>query len=183
MIQKSASQKDQRKNCREKFPDSSSTRKTQAARILALLIRARGGWVPLPEILALGIAQYNTRLHELRAIGFDIQNRMETTADGTKRSFYRLLSSSSADVDMPGIRIAKPAPAGSSFDVPELTCEAPAPPPAPAAAPVLESASDPSPPAAPAPDAASDPDWYTRSTGKRRAAIERESLWLWESGR
>jgi hypothetical protein len=41
-------------------------RKKQSARILALFIRANGGWVPLPEIMALGIAQCNTRLHEYR---------------------------------------------------------------------------------------------------------------------
>ena len=70
-------------------PDS---RKTQCSRILQLLIQARGGWVPLPEILALGIAQYNARLWELRRLGFRIENRTERR-DGQRHSYFRLAMS------------------------------------------------------------------------------------------
>src|SRR5437867_1271840 len=56
---------------------SSATRGTQRARILARLIDARGSWVPLPEILELGIAQYNARIHELRRMGFVIHNKRD----------------------------------------------------------------------------------------------------------
>src|SRR5438874_2056209 len=51
------------------------SRNSQRGRILRLLIEARGGWVSLPEILALGIAQYNARVFELRGLGLKIENR------------------------------------------------------------------------------------------------------------
>jgi hypothetical protein len=54
--------------------------KSQRTRILRLLIEARGAWVPLPEILALGIAQYG--------------NRTETI-DGKRHSWFRLLRTAS----------------------------------------------------------------------------------------
>src|SRR5258708_1950577 len=38
------------------------SRGTQRSRILKLLIEARGNWVPLMDLLALGIAQYNARV-------------------------------------------------------------------------------------------------------------------------
>jgi hypothetical protein len=68
------------------------SRTTQRSRILALLIGARGAWVPLREILALGIAQYNARLFELRRMGFVLQNRVERR-DGQRYSFFRLVAS------------------------------------------------------------------------------------------
>jgi len=37
-------------------------RKTQSAALLRLLIDAHGSWVPLPEILKLGVAQYGAPL-------------------------------------------------------------------------------------------------------------------------
>jgi hypothetical protein len=170
-----------------------SQRKTQAARILARLIEAHGGWVSVLEIsTALGILQFSARIHELREIGFSIENRMELMPDGMKHSFYRLLSSS-AEIEklkaVPApIAIAAPAPASALDDGDISDFNATSPPPAPASAPVLESSSDTSPPAeqsssAGASEAAADPDWFTRTTGKRRAAIERESLWLWERER
>lgn len=67
--------------------------KTQRGAILALLIRARGEWVPLPEIMACA-AQYNARVHELRKLGFNIENRTET-ADGQRHSWFRLVPSTS----------------------------------------------------------------------------------------
>lgn len=71
-----------------------SGRNTQRAKTLGLLIKAKGGWVPLPEILALGIAQYNARIFELRALGFNIENRSETnTETGARHSWFRLVSS------------------------------------------------------------------------------------------
>jgi hypothetical protein len=48
---------------------------------------ARGAWVELPKILALGIAQYNSRLFELRRMGFRIENRREG-----KHSWFRLVT-------------------------------------------------------------------------------------------
>ena len=62
----------------------------QQSQILALLRAAHGGWVPLPKILALGIAQYNARIFSLRRAGFDIQNRIEEV-DGVRHSWFRLV--------------------------------------------------------------------------------------------
>ena len=67
------------------------SRQTQRGRILALFIDAKGAEVSLPEILALGIAQFGARLLELRGLGFHIVNRQEVV-DGERRSWYRLLA-------------------------------------------------------------------------------------------
>ncbi len=67
--------------------------KTQRGEILALLIKARGDWVPLPQILACA-AQYNARVFELRRLGFDIENRTETDPQtGARHSWFRLVPS------------------------------------------------------------------------------------------
>jgi hypothetical protein len=66
--------------------------KTQRAAILRLLIDAHGQWVPLPEILALGCAQYGARILELRRLGFRIENRVEHR-DGARHSWFRLVQS------------------------------------------------------------------------------------------
>jgi len=68
-----------------------SRHKTQRDQILAILISARGGWVPLPEILELA-AQYGARIHELRGLGYRIENRKEGR-DGKRNSYFRLVSS------------------------------------------------------------------------------------------
>lgn len=70
--------------------------KTQAAALLRLLIEAHGSWVPLPEILKLGIAQYGARVLELRRLGFNIENRTErVTGTRQRHSWFRLLNSPS----------------------------------------------------------------------------------------
>jgi hypothetical protein len=67
-------------------------RKTQRAAILRLLVEARNSWVPLPEIMALEIAQYNARIFELRRLGFTIENRTETDPrTGSRQSWFRLV--------------------------------------------------------------------------------------------
>jgi hypothetical protein len=78
------------------------------------LIQANGGWVPLPEIMALGIAQYNTRPHELRRMGFRIENKLETEDDGMKHSWYRLLNGMSELSKESKPSPATPAPRDSS---------------------------------------------------------------------
>jgi hypothetical protein len=83
--------------------------KTQRARILRLLIDAHGAWVPLPQILALGIAQYNARLWELRRLGFVIENKSESV-DGARHSWYRLVSSPGAPAPTPKPEASKPSP-------------------------------------------------------------------------
>ena len=77
-----------------------SQSKTQSAAILHVLISARGSWVPLPEILALGIAQYNARIFELRRLGFDIENRTERI-DGVRHSWFRLVCSPAVETPRP----------------------------------------------------------------------------------
>jgi hypothetical protein len=62
--------------------------KTQGAAILAELINARGAFVPLPEILK-HAAQYSARIHELRRMGFKIENKTEIR-DGVRHSWFRL---------------------------------------------------------------------------------------------
>ena len=74
--------------------DAPPNAKTQRGEILALLVKARGEWVPLPDVLALGCAQYNARIFELRRVGFNIENRTETV-DGERHSWFRLLPSTS----------------------------------------------------------------------------------------
>lgn len=74
-----------------------------------MLRSAHGAWVPLPEILALGIAQYNARIWELRKRGLNIENRTEIV-DGVRHSWFRLIP-----IDAP--KSAQPAPKpGKSWD-------------------------------------------------------------------
>jgi hypothetical protein len=63
----------------------SGQRQTQRDRIIRLLVEARGGWVPLPRILDLGIAQYSARIFELRRLGFAIDNKTATDPETGKR--------------------------------------------------------------------------------------------------
>jgi hypothetical protein len=58
-----------------------------------LLISARGGWVPSPDIAAIA-QQYNARLFELRRLGFQIENRTEEI-NGARHSWFRLVPISS----------------------------------------------------------------------------------------
>lgn len=63
--------------------------RTQRGRILALLIEARGQWVAGPQIFRLA-AQYSARIHELRKLGFRIENKT-ATVDGQRHSWFRLV--------------------------------------------------------------------------------------------
>jgi Helix-turn-helix domain len=65
---------------------------TQRGKILALLIATSGGWVPLPQILSLSIAQYAARILELRRMGYTIENRTDRV-DGVRHSWFRLANS------------------------------------------------------------------------------------------
>ena len=77
------------------FKDAPLNARTQRGEILALLIKAHGEWVPLPEIMACA-AQYNARVFELRRLGFNIENRTETdTETGARHSWFRLIPSAS----------------------------------------------------------------------------------------
>lgn len=65
--------------------------KTQCARILRLLIEARGAWVPLPQVMACA-AQYNARVLDLRRLGYAIENRIEKI-NRKRHSWFRLVNS------------------------------------------------------------------------------------------
>lgn len=63
---------------------------TQCSRILARLKRARGGWVPMPKLVAAsGGYAVHSRVAELRNRGHVIDNRTEVRGR-FKRSFYRM---------------------------------------------------------------------------------------------
>src|SRR4051794_1515634 len=66
-----------------------SALRKQRDKILALLVQARGAWVPLPQITECA-AQYNARIFELRRLGFAIHNRTEFQ-DGVRHSWFRLV--------------------------------------------------------------------------------------------
>ncbi len=63
--------------------------RTQRGRILAVLIEAHSEWVPGPQIFRLA-AQYSARIHELRKLGFQIENKT-AKVDGQRHSWFRLI--------------------------------------------------------------------------------------------
>ncbi len=67
-------------------------RHTQAAVLLQMLRDARANRtaVPLPSIMAAGIAQHGARLNELRSRGFVIENEIERAGNGRVHSRYWL---------------------------------------------------------------------------------------------
>jgi hypothetical protein len=67
-------------------PNSSSS---QRAAMLDVL--RSGDWVPLPRILELHISQYGARIHELRRLGYRIENKAEQR-DGKRCTAFRLVS-------------------------------------------------------------------------------------------
>ena len=57
------------------------------------VLRDRAGeWVPLPEILKLGIAQYGARLLELRRMGYAIENKTIEIINGQRHTAFRLVA-------------------------------------------------------------------------------------------
>lgn len=63
---------------------------SQCALILTLLTERAGEWVPMPEIgKCSGASVVHSRIAELRAKGFRIDNRVDRTCR-PKKSFYRL---------------------------------------------------------------------------------------------
>lgn len=71
-------------------PKSTNEHHTQQDRILKLLKANANEWVSLKRILSLGIAQYNTRIHELKARGYKIVN-MTNTIQGQRLSWFKLM--------------------------------------------------------------------------------------------
>jgi hypothetical protein len=56
-------------------------------KILELFEARPNQWIPLPTILRLGVAQYNSRILELRRAGYIIENKTEY-AEGVKHSWF-----------------------------------------------------------------------------------------------
>lgn len=69
---------------------SNATRASQRSKILGLLVSARGDWVSLVEVKECA-AQYNSRIYDLRRLGFRIENKIREI-EGKRLSWFRLLS-------------------------------------------------------------------------------------------
>ncbi len=64
---------------------------TQKQELEKMFTSRPGQWITLPEILRLGIAQYNARILDLRRSGMNIQNRTYKIG-GTRCSEYKYTS-------------------------------------------------------------------------------------------
>jgi hypothetical protein len=89
-------------------------RPRQRDRLLALLAERASAWVPLPDILALGIAQYNARIFELRSMGHRIESKQEGD-----RSWFRLVTALASTTIPEGLHVGptivhEPPPISSS---------------------------------------------------------------------
>lgn len=71
-----------------------------------------GPWVPLPDVIALGIGPYSRRFQDLRKLylplGFDVENRIERGSDGVTRSWYRKVRVSYPQAELPETHFQKP---------------------------------------------------------------------------
>jgi hypothetical protein len=91
-------------------------RKCGRQAILDRLVAERGGWVPAIELSRLSI-QYSARIHEIRKLGFAVENRTEHVA-GKVHGFYRL----ALGVSQPAVKPAeipqpKPQPREGSLSL------------------------------------------------------------------
>jgi hypothetical protein len=59
---------------------------THRDRLLRLLKARANEWVPLPEVMTAAGAQYSARIHELRGLGYRIENLRQGD-----HSFFRLV--------------------------------------------------------------------------------------------
>ena len=74
---------------------------SQRDRILMLLKAREGHWVPLTDILALGIGQYNAQIKELRDIDkHRIENKIQRMQNGVTHSAYRLVPKAPEQLDL-----------------------------------------------------------------------------------
>ena len=87
---------------------------TQNEKLDRLLSDHEGEWVPLPEVLALGIAAYSRRFEDLRKIygpqGYAIENKMERGTDGITRSWYRKVRAGYPLAEKPETQFSKAEP-------------------------------------------------------------------------
>jgi len=103
-------------------PESANT---QRGRILRVLIEARGGWVPSPEIAALA-QQYGARVYELRQLNFRIENRV-AEQNGTRLSWFRLIPGpAQADTSTPAAADRVVSANSQTKSAGDVTSESPA---------------------------------------------------------
>lgn len=72
-----------------------NTNPSQAVRILCRLLAARefDGWVPMPILSNVsGSYAVNSRVAELRKRGHRIENKLTRQQDGTRLSWYRIVT-------------------------------------------------------------------------------------------
>lgn len=87
----------------------------QGARIFALLIAARDGWVGLPEIFCCA-AQYNARIYEVGRVGHRIEDKTEQGAR-RRHSWVRLVQGlPAAPIQSEPCPTPTPAPSQQPFD-------------------------------------------------------------------
>lgn len=85
-------------NQREKLFSALKDAPYSLARPMDMGGRPAGRWLAISEILRLGIAQYGTRIHELRRQGHQIENWKEfSELDGCYHSWYRLVQPGDPD--------------------------------------------------------------------------------------
>lgn len=94
----------------------SNPRQNERSDILALLIAARGEWVPLGNISACAVF-WAARIHELRRLGFRILNEARRDVEGKQRAWFRLET---------GPTVVQKAEATDTPSFPELGCLEPA---------------------------------------------------------
>ena len=75
-------------------------RANQCERLLKLLRENCGEWVGLPKILDLRISQYSARVHELRKLGYRIENKTQHH-NGQVWSWFRLIEPGQAQLFEP----------------------------------------------------------------------------------
>ncbi|ATU04883.1 hypothetical protein BKN14_00295 [Candidatus Gracilibacteria bacterium HOT-871] len=65
---------------------------TQEQKILKVLEAKINNWVPLTDILKLGVAQYNARIWGLRKKGYTIENKIEIQKNKKRHTFFKLVT-------------------------------------------------------------------------------------------
>jgi len=64
---------------------------SQKDRLRDLFLSRPYKWIPLTTILDMRIAQYNTRISELRKEGYHIENRVKEVVRGQKHTEFRYI--------------------------------------------------------------------------------------------
>ena len=90
----------------------------QRDRLLGLLKARADLWIPLKDVLALGIAQYNARIFELRSLGHRIESKQEGDC-----SWFRLALASTAipETSSAGRTMVHEPPTKRSIELPPAT--------------------------------------------------------------